>query len=225
MKIVLSIIIAGMTAILSNICLRRELYYRGPVLLAGEPHDDENTLGTGMVWGLTAGIGMVAFSASQKILSPNSEPVNIIKMETALVCLAGSGCVDLREHRIPNIFPLIIATVGVFTLAAGLAVNLTGAVSYLVSSGLATAGTTIALLTVRALTKNGIGLGDVKLLAALALLGGVYTICGTLFFGVCTCAVASIVALVTHKKDIHGALPFGPFLFVGYILSIFSSLI
>ena len=150
--------------------------------------------------------------------------LNVIKMQMALVCLTGAACNDYREHRIPNIFSIVLALTGLICLAVGYISNQEGAMSYVVSSLFATVAVALCLTLASALTKHGIGFGDIKLLCALSLIGGVYTICGTLFFGVTACALSGILLVITKKKTIKGALPFGPFILVGFLISIFASI-
>ena len=149
-----------------------------------------------------------------------TELLNQIKLSIALVCLAGAACNDYRERRIPNIFPLVLAVSGIVCLATGYLVDQDGAMAYVASCLIATVGVTLCLTIASVLTKQGIGFGDIKLLGALSLIGGVYVICGTLFFGMVLCCGLAIVLLVAKKKKLADSLPFGPFIFLGFIATI-----
>lgn len=223
MKFFISSVVACIVGCISCVCLHRKLFYRYKLISGKNPVDDENILSYTTIIVGTIIVVVASFFASIKVFSLTSEVLNICKLEIALICLAGSGSVDIREHRIPNFFPAVMAVSGLIILVLGLVLGQNGAVSYVVSSAYATAGTTVALLVARALSRNGVGLGDVKLLAALAVIGGVYTICGTLFYGMCICAVFALAMLLTKKKTINGSLPFGPFIYVGFVLSILTS--
>ena len=61
---------------------------------------------------------------------------------------------------------------------------------------------------------------DIKLLAALGLMGGVTIVGGTIFFAMLPCALVSAGLLITKKKTMREAIPFGPFLLIGYMLTI-----
>ncbi len=169
-------------------------------------------------------IAVVTFAAVWKIRQDVHDIYNQLKMYTALLCLTGAGVVDFREYRIPNLFPLVMAVVGVLLLALGLITAQEGALSYVISSVFSTVVVTLLMTAASFLTKSGIGAGDIKLMAALSLIGGVYTVGGSLFFGITLCAVAAIVLLLTKKRNLKGSLPFGPFLYFGYLASIFTSL-
>ena len=68
------------------------------------------------------------------------------------------------------------------------------------------------------LTKDGIGMGDVKIIAAMAWILGLFDTLIVVLFALLICAGVSVVLLARKKKDKSDAVPFGPFLFLGYIL-------
>ena len=141
-----------------------------------------------------------------------------------MVCLTVAACVDLREHRIPNVVPLTMTVFAVISLTIGFLTDQQGYLSYIFSSVVSSVVVAILMLVASILTKKGIGMGDIKLLSALALLGGVYTICGTLFFGITLCAVAALVLLALKKKTVKEGLPFAPFVLLGYFITIAMSI-
>ena len=143
-------------------------------------------------------------------------------MIMALLCMMGAACFDYREYRIPNIFPLVMAGGAAVLLLTALFSGMSGAMAYITTGVVAAIGCAIVLVVASALTKQGIGAGDIKLISALALLTGVYCIIGTLFFGVVACSLYAIVALVMKKKKTSSSVPFGPFLLFGYITTLFA---
>ena len=148
------------------------------------------------------------------------EVINVIKMSVGVLCLTGAASNDLREHRIPNIFPLTIAVVGIGCLVAGWLTEMPGWGGYIASSVIATVATGLCFGLAFFLSKNGIGMGDIKILCAIALLAGVYPICGTVFFGIVSCSILSIALLIFKKKGFKDTLPFGPFILLGFGISI-----
>lgn len=176
------------------------------------------------IWIIVLAIFLLNIFASRIIFFTISDKVNIVKMYTALVCISGASCNDYRVKRIPNIFPLVMAVIGLCCLAIGYFSKQDGAMAYIVSSLYATVGVAICMILISILTKQGIGMGDIKLLCALSLIGGVYTICGTLFFGIIFCAIAAVCLLITKRKTMKEALPFGPFIYIGYLISIYMSI-
>lgn len=135
------------------------------------------------------------------------------------------SAIDLDAYRLPN--PLVglcaaVGGVGAFLyqvtglpavplvdfggwLASPLVAALVGA---LLSSGLALG---IALLYARMRKREGFGMGDVKLLAAIGLFVGPYGLL-VLFFASVAGAIAGIVAALRSDEGLAKAYPFGPFL-------------
>lgn len=148
------------------------------------------------------------------------DPLNLLKLSLALVILTGCACVDGIEHRIPNFLSGTLALSALALLAAGFLTGQTGAFGYLQSSLFAAAVTAACLVVGTVLSHQGIGAGDIKLLAALGLMGGVTIAGGTIFFAMVPCALVSAGLLITKKKTMKEAIPFGPFLLIGYMLTV-----
>lgn len=172
---------------------------------------------------------VVIFSAFDAIVcfwiaTHTSGVINVVKMSVGVLCLTGAAANDLREHRIPNIFPLTLTIVGIGCLVAGWLTEQPGWGGYIASSVIATLATGLCFGLAFFLSKNGIGMGDIKILCGIALLAGVYPICGTVFFGIVSCSVLSIALLIFKKKGFKDTLPFGPFILLGFGISILLSL-
>lgn len=167
------------------------------------------------------GISLVGLAVEWKIFQRVKDPIGIAKMSMGLICLAGAACFDYREKRIPNIFPGVLALTAIILLAFGFISQQNGAIAYITSSVFSAVGCALLFVLAAFLTRQGIGMGDIKLISALALAGGVYTIIGTLFFGLLSCCLTAVVALILKKKRINEGVPFGPFLFLGYVITVF----
>lgn len=148
------------------------------------------------------------------------ETLNFLKMSSTLVLLTGCACVDTIEHRIPNLFTGLTALLAALFLITGFVTAQVGAYGYLNSSLFAAAASAAVLTIGSVLSHHGIGIGDIKLISALGLMGGVYITGGTLFFATLLCALFSIWLLITRKKTMKESVPFGPFILFGYMLTI-----
>ena len=71
------------------------------------------------------------------------------------------------------------------------------------------------------LKKEGMGFGDVKLMASLGLLFGVKDILVITLLAFLIGAIVGIILLVTKKKDKNSYIPFGPFIVIATILIMF----
>jgi len=226
MNYLIASLAALLSAALTYIIFNNELVQKIKVLrpLDNQYDYEKKSISICTSWLLTAFTFLLSLFALIIVSINTSDRLSIIKMSLAMICIVGSAANDYKEHRIPNIFPLVMALGGIVCLAIGFIIQQNGATAYIVSSLIATIGVALCLALASILTKHGIGLGDIKLLCSLGLIGGVYTICGTLFFGMTACALTAVVLLLTKKKTLKGSVPFGPFIFVGYLISIFCSI-
>jgi len=166
-------------------------------------------------------LGIIGFSATLMLHKNCSLEINVIRLQIAYLGMLGAACVDFRERRIPNVFPAAMALIGLLCLAIMYFTDSDGAFSYILSSLLACVACVICTLLIYALTKGGIGMGDIKLLSALSLLAGANALGCTAAIGALSCGVVTIVLLLAKKKDIKkDSLPFAPFAFLGYAVSI-----
>lgn len=189
-------------------------------ILSGNMEYEGKALKTNTVIILSIVIAIISYVVSLVNFYAVSDVINITKIEISLICITGAACVDFREHRIPNIFPLALTLSAVILLFLGFLTNQNGAMSYVLSSIFATIAIAIFMLIASFLTKQGIGLGDIKLLCSIALMCGVVTSCGILFFGMIICVVVAVILLLLKKKKLNEGLPFAPFIYIGFILSI-----
>lgn len=220
------VLVAVLSAAIAYITLNTQLCTSVPIFSKnrGENLSDELVVGkTPALLGAVL-LGCISGVCAWKILGGTGDFLNVLKMVVALLCMVGSGCVDLREKRIPNIFPLVMALGGIVFLALGFVTGQSGAQAYLVSSIMATAGCALAMIVIMVLTRGGVGIGDIKLLCALALMGGVRLVCGVIAFGVTACAVAAVFFLISKRKNLQGSLPFAPFMLIGFLVSVFLNM-
>lgn len=168
---------------------------------------------------ITALITIVSLGSNYQLFHIITDPLNLVKMEIVIWGAIAAGCIDLREQRIPNLVTAIMAIAGILLLITGLALKQDGAVAYIHSSVFATVICTITLVVLSLLTKHGIGEGDIKLIASMAIIGGVNLVIGTLFFASCLSAVIALSLVLTRKLNMKSSMPFGPFIMIGCLLT------
>ena len=192
------------------------------LLRSRHPEDEEmgKQLGPQQILALALLLTLADIVTVWRLFLTVHDPLNLLKLSLALVILTGCACVDGVEHRIPNFLSGTLALSALALLAAGFLTGQTGAFGYLQSSLFAAAVTAACLVVGAVLSHQGIGAGDIKLLAALGLMGGVTIVGGTIFFAMLPCALVSAGLLITKKKTMREAIPFGPFLLIGYMLTI-----
>lgn len=182
------------------------------------------TFGRKTYWCLFAVTSILACVACFFIATHVGDVMNLARLCICLICITGAATNDIREHRIPNIFPGVMALTGIAFMMIGYLTNQEKWMGVIASCVIATVATALCFGLAFIISKHGIGLGDIKLLCGLALMLGVYAICGTVFISIVSCAVISVILLIISKKKFKDALPFGPFIFVGYVVSVLLGL-
>lgn len=126
--------------------------------------------------------------------------------------------IDYRFQLIPDEAHIIIVLLGIINLA----LNIDMWYSYLI--GAAIGGGifyTLSLLAVIIFKKEGMGFGDVKLMAALGFLFGIKNILVITLVSFFLGAVIGGILLVVNKKKVDSYMPFGPFIVIATIIIIF----
>jgi leader peptidase (prepilin peptidase)/N-methyltransferase len=126
--------------------------------------------------------------------------------------------IDLREHRLPNRFTIsaLILTITLVSLDA--APDRIGQLAVGLLSGLATWVTGYLLAD-----RDGIGMGDVKLLTGMHVLLGYANpllILVSLTFSSTLASIASGVMLLGKKATLKSRAAFGPYLFAGFFAAL-----
>lgn len=128
--------------------------------------------------------------------------------------------IDWKTKIIPN--KILLAGLGiriVIYIIEG--ILLRGEIRYeLVDQGIALL-LVIVLVIFSLLCKKGIGMGDIKLFALIAIYTGAFCTYSVLFVSVFLGAVIGVVLMVGMHKDKKTTIAFGPFILLGYMLAMF----
>lgn len=224
MEFIVAAIVAILAAVVSYISLDAGTAQKIKLFAVADPDEEyaSKVITKPVVIMIVVILTIVSFLSVLQIMSKVNTVNGTMKMILALLCMVGAGCFDYREYRIPNVFPLVMAGGAVVLLVSGFLLGINGAQAHITTSVVAASSCALVLVIASLLTKQGIGAGDIKLISALALLTGIYSIMGTLLFGVVACTLYAIVALVMKKKNTSSSVPFGPFLLLGYIITLFA---
>ena len=163
---------------------------------------------------LAALCGMAAWG----VWNGGATVLTLIRYIIALLFLISSAFFDFRTHLIPNFLVIAMLLSGAVLLAADFLVDR----SVFASAILSSAGGLLFCFPVfyflSALTHNGLGMGDVKLISATAWLLGLTVTLFSVLFGLILCSLISIGLMLMKRKSKTDLIPFGPFIFGGYIL-------
>jgi leader peptidase (prepilin peptidase)/N-methyltransferase len=148
------------------------------------------------------------------------DPWVIVLLAPFCGLLLALSVIDARTKKLPNrlVYPALLLSIGYLLVA-----RLTGAEVDLLRSGLGFLALGGGLLLVAIVAPAGMGMGDVKLAALIGLvLGsrGLAPVAVAAGAGILLGGLAAIVALVAGASR-KQALPFGPFLAAGALVSVF----
>lgn len=149
---------------------------------------------------------------------------NLLIWNIKLLVLTGiifpAAFIDYKEHIIPNkiIGSAILLRIVIWIIEAFIDVE--KFLSVLKGDIIASVIIVVFFFLCSLIVKNGIGMGDVKLMGIMALYQGLTGIMSSLFFSMLVAFVEAIVLLITHKKNRKDAIAFAPAVLVGTILAV-----
>lgn len=221
MKYFAAVLAAALAAAVAYVALNKSITDSIALLRPQEPGNSRE-LSRRHILAATGIVAILSLAGAWRILDISTDTYGTCRMMIALLCMPGAACVDYRERRIPNFFSAVMAIGGILLLGLGVLTGSEGAIGYVTTNLLSSLCCTLFFVIAAALTRQGIGAGDIKLIASLALLTGLFSVLGTLLCGTLACALAAAAELLTKKQDRHGSLPFAPFLFLGFIATILT---
>lgn len=166
-----------------------------------------------IVAGISAIITFILCNASVDI-------VVMIRYISLLIFLSVIAIVDGYTHLIPNLYVFSMFGMGAISLLIEFFIYGKGAFTYLAQSLVGIICCLVLFYVLSRLTKDGMGMGDIKVIAAMGWLIGVENTIVAVMFALIICTVVSVILLCGKKKNKNDFIPFGPFLFLGYILMI-----
>jgi leader peptidase (prepilin peptidase)/N-methyltransferase len=168
---------------------------------------------------MVAYIALVYFFGIHKTFYEN---LSLIKFAVLIPMLLCAFVIDYRLQIIPNRLNLTMFEVGLFiTFLYGM-VNINIAKDMLLGM-VAGAGIFLVITLIGGLIagKEAMGFGDVKLMGALGLYFGFSGIIVVALLAFLIGAIISIILLATKKKKTDEYIPFGPFIVIAAIITIF----
>lgn len=142
-------------------------------------------------------------------------PVRLLLNLVFVGVLIALALIDFDTFRLPDVLTLPLLGIGLMG-AASIPGNSTGWESLLSALGAGAVFWLIALVF-----PKGMGLGDVKLIAAMGAFLGFPAIFLAIFIASSVGAVTGIFFVLVGKKDYRQHIPFGPYLALGAILTLF----
>lgn len=170
---------------------------------------------------LCAGFAMwCGFTAAEH----SASIVGMLKMTLGMCVLSCIFITDMELMMIPNLCSLVLLGGRILTIIAEFIWMKDEAMPWLLNSVIALVISLLLLVIMAKLTRGGLGIGDVKLFSSLGFLCGVRAVCFTLMFAFLLCALASTGLLLSRKKQLKDPLPLGPFIWLGYGVTVLLSI-
>lgn len=135
---------------------------------------------------------------------------------------------DLKERRIPNATVMTMFVCGLLSIIYILAVEggfRDSAEDTLLEQGLGFIVATLICVISRYVAKEGLGAGDIKMLAALGFTLGLTLFLRMMIFTSVTALVFTIVMLLMRRLDKKSTLPFAPYITLGVCMTFLSDFI
>lgn len=158
------------------------------------------------------------------VLRAGTYPPNLLRLVLLGTLLTAAAYIDALSHKIPNWIVLCTAAVFAGCTVLDFVLSGTDAVPMALNSVLAAVAFFVVFFLVRLASRGGVGYGDIKMITAAALILGVYGTFAFLLVSHVLAAVAAIVLLVSKKATRKDGLPFGPFFYLGYLVTILTGM-
>lgn len=158
------------------------------------------------------------------VLRAGTYPPNLLRLVLLGTLLTAAAYIDALSHKIPNWIVLCTAAVFAGCTVLDFVLSGTDAVPMALNSVLAAAVFFVVFFLVRLASRGGVGYGDIKMITAAALILGIYGTFSFLLVSHVLAAVAAIALLVSKKATRKDGLPFGPFFYLGYLVTILTGI-
>lgn len=166
---------------------------------------------------LTAVAATIAIVAVQLL---NMHILFVIKIFVSLIALQAAAIIDLKTHTIPNALSLYLLVARIFFIPFEFVYQREVITTLLLSSVIGGIAMFLILYMIHRITKSGFGMGDVKLLSALGIMVGISSCLTTILFGMIVAALLGIAMILLKRKTRKDSIPFGPFILIGFIISV-----
>lgn len=168
-------------------------------------------------------ICLIAISVSLNLIYPANELIHNLKMIILLGLLFAAAEIDYREHIIPN--KLILAGLAMRTVfwIAELLNNFDRFLAVFKDNMIGCILIALFFVIGVLLVKDGLGMGDIKLMLIMCLYQGFSGVVSALFFSLTVAFVISVALLLVRKKTRRDSIAFAPAILVGTLISVFMT--
>ena len=145
--------------------------------------------------------------------------VHQMQLLTLINFLVPISAIDYRIYKIPNSFLLGALAVRAVFYIIDFARSIPIAWQNMKESLLAAAILMVFFTILLLIFKNGIGMGDIKLIGIMGLYQGLWGSVNAVFYSLVAAFFVALTLLITKRKNRKDMIPFGPCIMVGTALS------
>ena len=148
--------------------------------------------------------------------------IKLVMYAFLIPMLISAFIIDYKIQIIPNRLNLTMFEIGLIFVVINAMINLSISVNMLL--GMLAGGGILLLITIIGgfiAGKEAMGFGDVKLMGALGLYFGFASTIAISVMAFLIGAIVSIVLMIAKKNKMNSYIPFGPFIVISAIISIF----
>ena len=175
------------------------------------------------VYGILVLLVLIGLSIELTLVFPDNPLIQNIRLLTLLAFLFAAAYVDAEQKIIPNKLVVTALIVRLLLYVTEFIVLQDVFLSLVKSDLIALLIPLFFLLIGVVLMKNGMGMGDIKLLIVICFYLGLQGSVSAVFFSLVVAFVISIVLLIAKKKGRKDSIPFAPALMIGTAISLFMS--
>lgn len=169
-------------------------------------------------WLFAIGISVICAVIAYFAFNTGIKPLNLCRQMVVALALLSAMIVDRKTHQIPNLLILSVLGIGAILLVAEFLLYRETFLTILIMSVAGLLICVVLFYILARLTKEGIGMGDVKLISSMGWMLGLASTLMAVLFALILCTLVAVVLLFKKKKNKNDRIPFGPFVFFGYIL-------
>lgn len=174
-----------------------------------------------IIYVVIALFALCAMSANLSLVYTNNTLIHNIKMITLLSLLFVVAFTDFKKYIIPNKVLLVGIALRCIYYIVELLTKTDAFWSILKNDLIACLIAFLFLIVGVFIVKNGLGMGDVKLILVMCLYQGTYGIVSSMFCSLIVAFFLSLGLLIMKKKTRKDAMPFAPSILIGTFISIF----
>lgn len=145
------------------------------------------------------------------------EGIIVLRMASDAVIVAvliAAAFIDIRTRRIPDRLVLAAATAGLLLMSVDSGKSWIDSLAGGLVSG-------VVMLIIRMITRNGLGLGDVKLLGCTGIYLGLEGALSSMVVAVVLSGIFSLVLICIKRENRKSEIPFAPFILAGTLAAVF----